>query len=175
MEGLYYRSMVYYYLGFFKYWRDTLYYCFIQVTDYCFERALSIKGLYLTEEFGQNPVDLIFILNRNETNCKGQDVPDVLVYPCYKQLVHVELVRILFLVNKGNENARFIVPLEQFKHVSCHYKGHVLIVFILVLKDCTQGFLVFYHLQIFLQLLRHLSVILEVVLIILLILYADFF
>ena len=84
--------------------------------------------------------------------------------------MHVELVRILFLVNKGKEYARFIVPLEQFKHFSCHYKRHVLIVFILVLKDCAQRFLVFHHLQVFLQLLRHLSVILEVVLIIFLIL-----
>jgi hypothetical protein len=84
--------------------------------------------------------------------------------------VHVELVRILFLVNKSKEYARFIVPLEKFKHVSCHYKRHVLIVFILVLKDCAQGFLVFHHLQVLLQLLRHLIVKLEVVLIILLIL-----
>jgi hypothetical protein len=167
--------MVYYYLGFFEYWRDTLYYSFIQVTDYCFKRSLSIKGLYLTEKFGQNPVDLIFILYRYETNCKGQDVPDVLVYPCYKQLIHVELVRILFLVNKSQEYARFIVPLEQLKHVSCHYKSHVLIVFILILKNCAQGFLVFYHLQVFLKLLRHLGVILEVVLIILLIFQIDFF
>ena len=64
------------------------YYGLVQICNYSLERTLPVEGFDLAEEFSEHPINLIFSLLRDEANCKGQDVPDVLVHTRDEELGH---------------------------------------------------------------------------------------